>query len=88
MDTATITSQGQLTLPARIRREWGLRAGAKVEFVPQPDGYLIRPSANPVSKLKGFFDSYAGPPVTVEEMDAGLAEALARDNQRVRAGRP
>ena len=30
--TATITSKGQLTLPAEIRRRWDLRAGDQIAF--------------------------------------------------------
>jgi antitoxin PrlF len=29
---ATLTSKGQVTLPAELRRMWGLKAGDRVEF--------------------------------------------------------
>jgi antitoxin PrlF len=31
--TATVTSKGQVTLPAEARRRLGIRAGTKLEFV-------------------------------------------------------
>ncbi|WP_369123396.1 AbrB/MazE/SpoVT family DNA-binding domain-containing protein, partial [Shewanella electrica] len=33
MPTATVTSKGQITIPAAVRRALGLRTGDRVEFV-------------------------------------------------------
>lgn len=38
MATATLTSKGQITLPAEVRRELDLDAGDKVDFVPIEGG--------------------------------------------------
>lgn len=38
---ATITSKGQITLPATVRRELGLRAGQKVSVRIQDDSVVI-----------------------------------------------
>lgn len=35
---ATITSKGQITLPARLRADLGLKPGDKVIFTEEPDG--------------------------------------------------
>ena len=35
--TATVTSKGQVTLPAEARRRLGIHAGTKLEFVVQDD---------------------------------------------------
>lgn len=45
MPTATVTSKGQVTLPAKMRDALGLVPGSKVEFEEQPNGdYLGAPS--------------------------------------------
>ena len=38
MPAATITSKGQVTLPAEIRRKLGLRPGDRVDFVMDSSG--------------------------------------------------
>ncbi len=32
MDTTTVTSKGQVTIPQEVRRKLGIRKGSKVEF--------------------------------------------------------
>jgi AbrB family looped-hinge helix DNA binding protein len=46
--TTTITSKGQITIPAPMRRALGIRRGARLEIYPRLDGSfearVIRPS--------------------------------------------
>ncbi|MCL2054315.1 MAG: AbrB/MazE/SpoVT family DNA-binding domain-containing protein [Oscillospiraceae bacterium] len=41
MDTARLSSKGQITIPIQIRRKLGLREGDKVIFVEQGDNIVI-----------------------------------------------
>jgi AbrB family looped-hinge helix DNA binding protein len=73
-----MTTKGQITVPASVRRALGLEPGSKVQFFELPDGhYEFRPATAPVESLKGFFGPWTGPVVTVEEMNKGIAEAAA-----------
>ncbi|HEU5317541.1 MAG TPA: type II toxin-antitoxin system PrlF family antitoxin [Chloroflexota bacterium] len=38
---ATVTSKGQVTVPAPVRRHLGLRASDKIAFVIKPDGTVL-----------------------------------------------
>ena len=40
----SITSQGQVTLPVEIRREWGLSPGDKVQFTKSGSEVNVTPS--------------------------------------------
>ena len=41
---ATLTSKGQLTVPASIRAAMGIKSGDKLHFTPtDADGYLVTP---------------------------------------------
>ncbi|WP_370617309.1 AbrB/MazE/SpoVT family DNA-binding domain-containing protein [Mumia qirimensis] len=77
MPTATVTSKGQITIPAAVRASLGLHAGDRVQFIELPDGnYELRPATSSVRTLKGFFGPWDGDPVTVEEMDAAIGDAV------------
>lgn len=39
----TVTSKGTVTIPADIRRKYGIRKGSMVEFIETPEGILIIP---------------------------------------------
>lgn len=41
---ATLSTKGQIVLPAAMRRRLGLRAHSKVEIEERADGLLIRPA--------------------------------------------
>jgi AbrB family looped-hinge helix DNA binding protein len=80
MPTATVTSKGQITIPASVREELGLHTGSRVSFVRKLDGtYELRPQSRSITSLKGIV-----PPrdvaVTVDEMNeavrAGAANGL------------
>jgi antitoxin PrlF len=77
MATGTMTSKGQITIPAEVRRELGLRAGSRVAFVRTADGgYLLRPETGSVRSLKGSVAG-TGRPVTLAEMDEAIASGAA-----------
>ena len=42
MTTLTVSSKGQIVLPAGVRRRLGLGAGAKIEIVEEADGLHLR----------------------------------------------
>ncbi len=77
MPTATLTSKGQITLPIEVRRKLDLDTGSKVDFVWRDGAYVLMPSAHPVSRLAGFFVPYTGEPVSVEEMNETIAQAMS-----------
>jgi antitoxin PrlF len=71
---ATITSKGQITIPARVRQALGLEAGDRVEFVEQAKGqFAIVAATHSVQELKGLFQRKQGKPVSIEEMNAAIA---------------
>jgi antitoxin PrlF len=74
---ATMTSKGQLTVPAEVRARLGLHAGSRVSFVETGDGtYELQVERGSVQDLKGLL-RWDGPPKTVEEMDEGIAAGAA-----------
>ena len=77
MTAGTMTSKGQLTLPARLREKFRLAAGTKVSFEELADGRIaIRPKTGDIRTLRGIVN-YDGPPVSIEDMSLAVAKAAA-----------
>ena len=78
MPTATLTSKGQLTLPAKIRQELGLKAGDRINFVlnEATNRYEMRPATKSIQSLFGVFHR-PGKHLTIEEMNEAIAKAGA-----------
>ncbi len=76
MSTSTVTSKGQITLPRDVRRALGLDAGDKVDFVEVDGGYKLVPVRSDVRALKGRFAGRVDRPVSLEEMDDAIAQAV------------
>ncbi|NMM26333.1 MAG: AbrB/MazE/SpoVT family DNA-binding domain-containing protein [Glaciimonas sp.] len=70
MPTATVTSKGQITIPASVRAALGLDAGSRVEFVETEKGkYTIVAVTSPVLALKGMLLRQPDKPVSIEGMN-------------------
>ncbi|MCC7082228.1 MAG: AbrB/MazE/SpoVT family DNA-binding domain-containing protein [Burkholderiales bacterium] len=73
MTTATLTSKGQITIPAAVREALRVGAGDRVEFVEiAPGRYEFIAATRPVSALKGMFGKVRKP-VSIEGMNAVIA---------------
>jgi antitoxin PrlF len=70
MSTATLTTKGQITIPAAVRASLGLETGSRIEFVEAANGqYLIMPATKPVQALKGLLQKPSSA-VSVDNMNA------------------
>jgi AbrB family looped-hinge helix DNA binding protein len=43
MDVAYVTSKGQLVIPARLRRKYGIKPGTKVCFIEEESQIIFQP---------------------------------------------
>mgnify|MGYP000871568705 FL=1 len=74
MSTATLTSKGQITIPAEVRHELKVDAGDRVEFVQiAPGRYEFVAATSEVTALKGMF-GVAKQAVAIESMNAAIAQ--------------
>ena len=77
MSTATLTTKGQITIPAAVRASLGLEAGSRVEFVEAANGqYLIVAATQPVQALKGLLRK-PDATVTIAQMNQIIASSGA-----------
>jgi antitoxin PrlF len=75
MITATITSKGQITIPAEIRFALKLGTGDRIAFEMAPaGGFIFKPAQKmAVTALKGMFAKPAKA-VSIEEMNVAIAK--------------
>jgi AbrB family looped-hinge helix DNA binding protein len=67
--TSTISSKGQITVPAKIREKLGLVPGTEVEFVLKKNGVFLRKGARDVHPVDRAFG--------LVELSAPVDEILA-----------
>ena len=78
MSTATITSKGQITIPAIVRNTLGVEAGDRVEFIQvEPGRFELVAATQPVTALKGLVHKPASP-VTIATMNEAIAARGAK----------
>ena len=69
MSTATLSTKGQVTIPAAVRRALKLNSGDRVEFVEVAQGrYEFVTSTQSVTALKGMFGK-ASKTVSIDTMN-------------------
>lgn len=82
MTTATMTSKGQVTIPAEVRQRMGLGTGDRIEFVElETGGFAIKPAIDDVRSLKGALRK-PEKPVRVDDMNAAIRERAAAGGGR------
>ena len=82
---ATISSKGQVTIPARLRASWMLKEGDKIEFYSDGLGrVLVRPlNAAPTA----VFEEFPEAPLTASlpSDDEAIAQAIAEKDMASQA---
>lgn len=82
MATITMTSKGQVTLPAATRHNLRLVAGSKLSVVENDRGEIVlKPNAGDIRRLRGIL-KYDGPPVSIEDINESIAQAAAEGVMR------
>lgn len=73
MTTATLTSKGQVTIPAAVREALHVDAGDRLEFIEvMPGRFEIVPLTRSVTELKGLA-AKRKKPVSLEEMKRAIS---------------
>jgi antitoxin PrlF len=77
MYTASVNSKGQITIPAEVRKDLGLKAGDRVWFIKGEHGeYILKVKTGSIQDHRGIV-KWTGKPVTIEEMNETIAKGWA-----------
>jgi AbrB family looped-hinge helix DNA binding protein len=82
METATLTSKSQITVPKAVREALGLQAGDKIRFVPSLGGYRLVAVKADITDLRGFLKSPRRRPVSIADMNRAIEEGAVQRYQR------
>ena len=79
MPSAKVTSKGQITIPAEIRKAFNISAGDEVMFFDMGNGRVaFRPRTGSIRDLEGIVPKLDYVP-TLEELDEGVAAAIEEE---------
>ena len=85
MDTGSVTTKGQIVIPARLRRRYGIKPGTRVRFIERTDELVLRPvTSAAIRRLCGVLKSETS--VTADLL-ADRGEERRRDEDKTRASR-
>jgi antitoxin PrlF len=72
---STITAEGKALIPEPVQRLLNLQPGDQIDFVIGDDGKVyVQPASVDVRELSGILHQPGREPVSLEEMDAAIAE--------------
>jgi len=74
VETSVVTVKGQIVVPVKIRRKFGITKGKKVAFIVQDGKLIIQPLD------KNYFESLAG----ILGTDGKMLKSLMEDKKRER----
>lgn len=75
--TSKLTSKGQTTIPLEVRELLKLKPGDRLRYVRNNGVIELRAKTGRAVDLAGMFFDPNRKPLTVEEMEAGMVEAIA-----------
>ena len=83
MNSAYVTSKGQLVVPSHIRRRYGIKPGTRINFVEEGDRIIFQPVTKEyISSFRGMFKRKPGEKSMVQElMEERRAEKEKEDRE-------
>ena len=69
MNSAYVTSKGQLVVPSRIRRRFGIKPGTRINFVEEGERIIFQPVTREyISSFRGIYKQKPGEKSIVQEL--------------------
>ena len=69
MNTAYVTSKGQLVVPSRLRRRFGIKPGTRINFLEEGDRIIFQPVTRQyIDSFCGIFKQKPGEKSVVQEL--------------------
>lgn len=83
-ESAYMTSKGQVVIPARLRRKYGLKEGTRLNFVEEEGRFVVQPVTKEyISSFRGIFKSKPGEKSAVQGLLEDRAAERAREDRKI-----
>ncbi len=83
-ESAYMTSKGQVVIPARLRRKYGLKEGTRLNFAEEEGRFVVQPVTKEyISSFRGIFKSKPGEKSVVQELLEDRAAERAREDRKI-----
>lgn len=81
MSSVSVSSKGQVVIPAEVRQRLGIKTGSRLELTEVGGEVRLKPLQRPgktATVEEGIgLAGYKGPTISIEEMDSAVREAAA-----------
>lgn len=74
--TSIVTTKGQVTIPAAVRKRLGLKRGDEVAFVVENDKVMLQPVEKDIAAIFGIVKATRS--VSLQEMDEAVRRRAVR----------
>ena len=87
-ESAYVTSKGQVVVPARLRRKFGIKAGTRLNFTEADGQIVIQPVTREfIDSFCGLFKAKPGEKSAVQELLDDRTKERAREDRKVASDR-
>jgi AbrB family looped-hinge helix DNA binding protein len=87
-ESAYVTSKGQVVVPARLRRKFGIKAGTRLNFTETDGQIMIQPVTREfIDSFCGLFKAKTGEKSAVQELLDDRTKERAREDRKVASDR-
>jgi len=84
VESAYVTSKGQVVVPARLRRKFGIKAGTRLNFTEADGQIVIQPVTREfIDSFCGLFKAKPGEKSAVQELLDDRAKERAQEDRKV-----
>ncbi len=83
-ETAYVTSKGQVVVPARLRRKFGIKEGTRLNFTEENGRIVVQPVTKEfINSFCGIFKTKPGEKSAVQELLEDRAAERAREDRKI-----
>lgn len=83
-ETAYVTSKGQVVVPARLRRKFGIKEGTRLNFTEENGRIIVQPVTKEyINSFCGLFKTKPGDKPAVQELLEDRAAERAREDRKI-----